>query len=262
MRERERKGKKTLCVEARGLVACSRPQNCRRNTETRDQPNRHPDETIPEITETFAVIPRPPTIPPSSIPNLARFLPPPLVFLAIPIHRGSFVRSRERSDGPNVERIQSRLIKFSPHRSWSLVHLFIGFATRSQGRSICALLSDQPLRLDLRPLSSRRSRRGAFPSELLHSVSSVASSRRSESAISLARNDVGEFERRPSTRLVRKRTYVSLAKFRVTTEREWTKDPARFLVGWIFNSTPRSIEFEARAVGLRAIEGFMRIDFP
>lgn len=103
--------------------------------------------------------------------------------------------------------------------------------------------------------------RGAFPSELLHSVSSVASSRRSESAISLARNDVGEFERRPS-RMVRKRTYVSLAKFRVTTEREWTKDPARFLVGWIFNSTPRSIEFEARAVGLRAIEGFMRIDFP
>lgn len=89
-----------------------------------------------------------------------------------------------------------------------------------------------------------------------------ASSRRSKSAISLARNDVGEFERRPSTRLVRKRTYVSLAKFRVTTEREWTKDPARFLVGWIFNSTPRSIEFEARAVGLRAIEGFMRIDFP
>lgn len=235
-------------------MACSRPQNCRRNTETRDQPNRHPDETIPEITETFAVIPRPPTIPPSSIPNLARFLPPPLVFLAIPIHRRSFVRSREGSDGPNVERIQSRLIKFSPHRSWNLVHLFIGFATRSQGRSICALLSDQPL-------SSRRSRRGAFPSELLHSVSSVASSRRSESAISLARNDVGEFERRPS-RLVRKRTYVSLAKFRVTTEREWTKDPARFLVGWIFNSTPRSIEFEARAVGLRAIEGFMRIDFP
>lgn len=153
-----------------------------------------------------------------------------------------------------MERIQSRLIKFSPHRSWNLVHLFIGFATRSQGRSICALLSDQPL-------SSRRSRRGAFPSELLHSVSSVASSRRSESAISLARNDVGEFERRPS-RVVRKRTYVSLAKFRVTTEREWTKDPARFLVGWIFNSTPRSIEFEARAVGLRAIEGFMRIDFP
>lgn len=154
-----------------------------------------------------------------------------------------------------MERIQSRLIKFSPHRSWNLVYLFIGFATRSQGRSICALLSDQPL-------SSRRSRRGAFPSELLHSVSSVASSRRSESAISLARNDVGEFERRLSTRLVRKRTYVSLAKFRVTTEREWTKDPARFLVGWIFNSTPRSIEFEARAVGLRAIEGFMRIDFP
>lgn len=162
MRERERKGKKTVCVEARGLVACSRPQNCRRNTETRDQPNRHPDETIPEITETFAVIPRPPTIPPSSIPNLARFLPPPLVFLAIPIHRRSFVRSREGSDGPNVERIQSRLIKFSPHRSWNLVHLFIGFATRSQGRSICALLSDQPLRLDLRPLSSRRSRKRGF----------------------------------------------------------------------------------------------------
>lgn len=87
--------------------------------------------------------------------------------------------------------------------------------------------------------------RGAFPSELLHSVSSVASSRRSESAISLARNDVGEFERRPS-RVVRKRTYVSLAKFRVTTERQRIQLDSS-LAGFLIQRRVRSSSKHARS---------------
>lgn len=106
------------------LVACTRPQNCRRGI-----PKRATSRTgIPGRNDTrnnwnfcgHPPPPLPPSIPPSSIPNLPRFLPSPscTAFLAIPSNPLSRVWTRhlERCGerGPNVEQIQSRLIKFSP----------------------------------------------------------------------------------------------------------------------------------------------------
>lgn len=61
--ERGGKGKKAVCGDS-CVAAATAPRRLHStaklpawNTETRDQPYRHPGETIPEITETFAVIP-------------------------------------------------------------------------------------------------------------------------------------------------------------------------------------------------------------